>query len=247
MSGEAFENVYDDAERAAAYAGLDYPGTYYLAFRDLPEIIAAHVTGRHALDFGCGAGRSTRFLKGLGFEATGVDISENMVRRARELDPAGTYALLPAGEIDGVPRGSVDLVLCAFTFDNIPDAEKRRAILRDLQQLLASRGRIILVASRPEIYWHEWASFTTQAFPENRLAGSGEVVRIVMKDVPDARPVLDVIWRHEDYLEQFAAAGLELLAMETPLGREDEPHAWLSELSVAPWAIYVLGRAPGDG
>jgi hypothetical protein len=31
-----FSNVYDDQVRAAAYAGLEYPGTYGLGFRDLP-------------------------------------------------------------------------------------------------------------------------------------------------------------------------------------------------------------------
>jgi hypothetical protein len=66
----SFFNVYDDAKRAEAYAKLEFPSTYYLAFRDLPAIIAEHVTGHTALDFGCGAGRSRRFLKNLGFNAT---------------------------------------------------------------------------------------------------------------------------------------------------------------------------------
>ena len=39
--GDAFHNTYEDALRAAAYAGLKYPGTYYLAFRDLPQILKA--------------------------------------------------------------------------------------------------------------------------------------------------------------------------------------------------------------
>jgi len=68
-----FSNVYDDAGRAEAYATLEFPGTYYLAYLDLPAIIAQHVSGRNALDFGCGAGRSTRFLKKLGFKAIGID------------------------------------------------------------------------------------------------------------------------------------------------------------------------------
>jgi len=57
-----FQNVYEDEQRAASYARLEYPGTYYLAYRDLPKIISTHVKGRKAIDFGCGAGRSTRFL-----------------------------------------------------------------------------------------------------------------------------------------------------------------------------------------
>jgi hypothetical protein len=43
-----FSNVYDDDERAQAYARLEFPGTYYLAFRDLPALIAEHVRGRAA-------------------------------------------------------------------------------------------------------------------------------------------------------------------------------------------------------
>jgi len=26
------------------------------------------------------------------------------------------------------------------------------------------------------------------------------------------------------------------------LGREDEPYMWVSELEIAPWAVYVLER-----
>jgi hypothetical protein len=65
-------------------------------------------------------------------------------------------------------------------------------------------------------------------------------VRIVMKDVADQRPVVDFVWFHEDYLRLFVAAGLELIACHKPLGREDEPYRWRSELSIAPWVIYVL-------
>jgi hypothetical protein len=39
-----FTNVYDDAERAEAYAKLEFPGTYYLAYRDLPEIISLNMS-----------------------------------------------------------------------------------------------------------------------------------------------------------------------------------------------------------
>lgn len=236
-----FANVYDDLERAASYATLEFPGTYYLAFRDLPTIIAAHVGGHDALDFGCGTGRSTRFLGRLGFDAIGIDIASSMVELARRLDPNGAYHQIDDGDFGSLEPRRFDLVLCAFTFDNIPGAAKRAALLRGLRRLLKPGGRIVLVSSTPEIYWHEWASFTTSAFPENRRAASGEPVRIVMKDVADARPVVDLLWRHEDYEALFVASGLELVASARPLGRSDEPFAWVSETHVAPWVIYVLG------
>lgn len=238
----SFSNVYDDEKRAEAYGKLEFPGTYFLAFRDLPAIIAEHVTGRAAVDFGCGAGRSTRFLKKLGFEAVGIDISASMIGLAKKADPEGNYELVKEGEFGSLRPHSFDLVFSAFAFDNIPGVAKRRGILAGLRELLRDEGRIVILGSTPDIYMHEWASFTTREFPESRSAKSGDEVRCVMKDVEDRRPVVDLIWFHEDYLDLFAASGLRLLAQYRPLGREGEA-AWITETTVAPWVIYVVGRA----
>lgn len=126
----SFSNVYDDPNRAAAYATLEFPGTYYLAYRDLPAIIAEHVTGRVVLDFGCGAGRSTRFLKTLGFDAIGIDISSSMIGQATAADPGGSDQCVDAGDFSAFEPARFDLVLSAFAFDNIPDVGKRRELLR---------------------------------------------------------------------------------------------------------------------
>ncbi len=238
----SFVNVYEDIDRAHSYAALEFPGTYYLAYRDLPTIIARHVTGSKALDFGCGTGRSTRFLKNLGFAATGIDISGSMIRMATSLDPGGIYLRIDDGDFSAFEPGSLDLVLSVFTFDNIPGVPKRCELLRGLRDLLSEEGRIVLLDSTPEIYRNEWASFTTKDFAENRRARSAGKVRIVMTDVADQRPVEDLLWFHEDYLYLFAESELDLVADYSPLGYEDEPYAWRSETSIPPWVIYVLGK-----
>ena len=237
-----FSNIYDDEARARAYSELEFPATYYLAYRDLPEIIRRHVPGGRALDFGCGTGRSSRFLRDLGFQVTGVDIAEPMLALARERDPAGDYRLVPDGDLTGLDSGSFDLALSAFTFDNIPTRERKVALFRSLGSLLAPRGRIVSVVSTPEIYVHEWASFSTRDFPENRAAKCGDRVKIIMLDVGDRRPVEDILWTDEGYLDVCRAAGLEVLETQRPLGRASELWNWKSENTVAPWAIYVLGR-----
>lgn len=239
-----FSNVYDDDERADSYAVLEFPGTYWLAYRDIPALIEAHVQGTRALDFGCGTGRSTRFLRDLGFEVVGLDIAESMLVRARELDPEGDYRLVPDGELPGLNPESFDLILSAFTFDNIPEFAVKVALLTALRRLLVPGGRMVNLVSSPLIYLNEWASFSTKDFPENRDARDGDTVRIVMLDVADNRPVEDVLCTGEAYGTAYGLAGLAPIEVHRPLGAPDEPFEWVSETEISPWALYVLERAP---
>ncbi|MCP4725903.1 MAG: class I SAM-dependent methyltransferase [bacterium] len=238
-----FVNVYEDTRRVDSYAKLEFPGTYYLAYRDLPEIINEHAAGRNAVDFGCGTGRSTRFLQKYGFNTTGIDISEDMILKAREFDPDGDYRLIEEGSKGNLPESAFDLVLSVFTFDNIPSMETKVSIFRALADLLNNEGRIINLVSSPEIYVNEWASFSTKDFPENRSAVSGDKVKIIMTDVDDRRPVEDIVFSDEDYRKTYEQAGLKIVKTYRPLAVENEQFEWINETKIPPWVIYVLERS----
>jgi ubiquinone/menaquinone biosynthesis C-methylase UbiE len=235
-----FNNVYDDADRARAYADLEFPGTYYLAFRDLPMLLSNYVCGTRALDFGCGTGRSTRFLRDLAFEVIGADVSEVMLDQARSRDPHGDYRLVADGILGGFGTGTLDLILAAFTFDNIPTDQQKTTTLRELRRLLAAGGRLVVVVSSPAIYWHEWASFSTRDYPANRTAQDGDSARIVMLDVPDGRPVVDIVCSDSHYRELFEAVGLCVVDTVRPLATGAESIQWVRETTIS-WTIYVLG------
>ncbi|HEX9106277.1 MAG TPA: class I SAM-dependent methyltransferase, partial [Longimicrobiales bacterium] len=237
-----FLNSYGDAARAEAYARLGFTGTYYLAYRDIPRLLQEHVGGRRALDFGCGTGRSTRFLRDLGFRVTGIDISADMVRQAREIDPAGDYRVVQGDDFGGVETGSVDAILAAFTFDNVPPARKP-PLLRGLRALLRPHGRLLVLVSSPEIYTHEWASFSTQPFPGNRSARPGDLVYTVITGVGDDRPVEDFFVDDATYRALFREADLEIAAECRPLATGEEPFEWVTETEIAPWVIYVLASS----
>lgn len=101
---------------------------------------------------------------------------------------------------------------------NVPGIMKAR-IFRDLRRLLAPAGTIINLVSSPEIYTHEWASCTTKNFSENALARSGDVVRIVVTDHQDRRPVEDILWTEEAYRAVCREAGLEAVQVFEPLAK----------------------------
>ena len=234
-----FINSYQDFLRAKAYAKLEFPGTYYLAYRDLPEILNEYASGLKALDFGCGTGRSTRFLQKLGFETIGVDIAEKMINQAKEIDPNGDYRLVEE-DLSQFKNNTYNLVLSVFTFDNIPTKENKVNNLQEITRILKKGGIFVNLVSSPEIYTHEWASFSTKDFPENKRAKSGDVVRIIITEIDDKRPVEDVLWLDEDYKDVFEESKLELIATHKPLAKETEIYNWVNEKMIAPWIIYVL-------
>lgn len=237
-----FENSWGNQTRAMSYSKLEFPNTYYLAYRDLPEIISKHVTGNRAIDFGCGTGRSSRFLKQLGFNVIGIDISNDMLEIARNFDLYGDYKLVSNGKYDHLGLNQFDLVQSIFTFDNIPGWENRTNILKGLQDLIKPTGRMICLDSTPELYVNEWASFTTKDFHENWIAKTGDIVRDIMLDVEDRRPVEDIYWSVEDYHKLFNLAGLEIEVTYKPLGYSNEPFNWKSEKEIAAWMIFVLKK-----
>lgn len=238
----AFTNCYSDSVRAESYARLEFANTYHLAFRDLPAIVREHVNGNRALDFGCGTGRSTRFVRQLGFETVGIDISPEMIAHASERDPQGDYRLLEGTNFGDLQPASYDLITSLFTFDNIP-ARDKSALFAGLGRLLNSDGKLISVVSSPEIYLHEWASFSTKDFlAENRAAKSGDEVRIITTDFADARPAVDILCPDESYREIYSQCGLDVVAKYEPLASGNEPYEWANETKIAPWVIYVLRR-----
>jgi len=241
-SETSFENSLGNQIRAESYSRLEFPNTYYLAYRDLPSIISEHITGINAVDFGCGTGRSTRFLKQLGFNVTGIDISEDMLRIARKLDTSGDYQLVSNGQYSHIGNEKFDLVQSIFTFDNIQGWDNRILILKGLRDLLKPGGKIICLDSTPELYVNEWASFSTKDFPENLIANTGDIVRDIMLDVEDRRPVEDIFWTEPDYHKLFKLSGLSADAVYKPLGKADEPFNWISETHTAPWMIFVLNK-----
>lgn len=230
--------THDYEKHAGEYAELGMEGTQYLAFRDIPMLIREYAGSiASALDYGCGAGRSTRFLKRLGFNTVGVDVSREMLEEARSKDRLGEYHHIPSGHLS-FEDSSFDLVFSSFVFLEVSRIEEIEGILKEMKRVLRNDGIIIFVTASMEATKGTWVSLS-YSFPENdRPLSSGDTVKLLIQDIDVV--LYDYYWTEDDYARAAERAGLTLAKLHKPLGFSDDAIAWRDETKMSPIATYVL-------
>jgi len=99
-----------------------------------------------ALDFGCGVGRLTRALSRHFDESWGVDISERMVERARELNAEWTgcrFVVNGATDLRLFPDRHFDLVFSLIVLQHIPRRPVIRKYLAEFVRVLKPGGLLV--------------------------------------------------------------------------------------------------------
>lgn len=99
--------------------------------------------GDELVEIGCGVGRLTRPLAVRAAGVTAVDVSAEMLDRARRLNPglANVRWLHGNGEsLEGVPDASADGCFSHVVFQHLPDAALTLGYVREMARVLRPRG-----------------------------------------------------------------------------------------------------------
>lgn len=126
-------------------------------------------------DLGCGTGTLSALAAGLGHAVTGVDVSPQMLARARRKAPVATFVEADAADPPLPPR-SADVVLCRHVLWALPDQDE---VVSRWSRLLAPAGRFVLVEGR----WHTGAGLD-RARVVDLLAPYVRQVRVETLDDP---------------------------------------------------------------
>ena len=160
----------------------------------------ADVAPGRALDAGCGTGRHARRLVDLGHDVVGVDLTPEMIDRARGRVPEARFL---EGDLRALPLpdAAFDLVVCGLALAHLPDLSPAVA---ELARVLRPGGRLLVSVLHPFqalLGWHA---------PFRDAGGRRAFVR-------------EHAQAHADYLAAFAAHGLAVRGCEEP--RMDAGHA----------------------
>ncbi|WP_341758190.1 class I SAM-dependent methyltransferase [Candidatus Tisiphia endosymbiont of Ditula angustiorana] len=223
---------------AEYYSRLSISGTQFLAFRDIPQLIKQYVLGTTTLDYGSGAGKSSLYLKSLGLNVDGVDINEDMINRAKDLDPIGKYKVINSAEIP-IQDKYYDLVFSSWVLMEVSSKQELLKITQEVARILKVGGTFITVLCNKDTYNNDWLSENTQ-FEENKGLNSGSIVKIRFKEID--LTIYDYFWSDEDYCEVITKAGLTIVHTHNPIGKDSDGYAWVNEKEKSPCTIYIAKK-----
>ncbi len=144
------QNIYDNADFFAGYSalrrsveGLDGAPEWPVLRSMLPEM-----TGLRVLDVGCGFGWFCGWASEAGAgEVVGIDLSENMLAKARSMSPdkAITYVRADMDSLD-LAAGSFDLVYSSLALHYV---ERLPRLVAMIHAALVPGGRFVFSAEHP--------------------------------------------------------------------------------------------------
>ncbi len=137
------------------------------------DLFPAAAHGTRVLDVGCGSGIYLEALRSMGFDVTGVDLSEEMLATCRNrfgMESNDSDAIhLRLGDVEHIPLpdGYFDLVLCVGVFGYLLTDEAARA---ELRRVLKPGG--VLLLNLTNMYSLSDADYVFRRKLRNLLTGS---------------------------------------------------------------------------
>ena len=153
--------------------------------------------GCRILDIGCGTGRYLRCVASADCRIIGVDLSRNMLAKARQSLGASTDVCFVQASARALPftSSSFDRVMSGLVVDHLASAEQ---LFDEIARLLTPNGHAVVAAVHPDM---------------QRLTGR----HLTIQDgTPEAIHIPGHVHEVQDLLAAVGDAGLTVTAMEEP-------------------------------
>ena len=166
------------------------------------------VKGKRVLDIGCGEGYFSRFFAKAGAEVIGIDLSEALIKAAREEEerhPLGAkYFVADAANLNMLDSEIFDIVCCHMALGDIADY---KGAIAEVSRVLKTRGRFIVVMEHP--------CFSIRSLDEKMMGGwetrvredsSKEYLYYLIEDYFQ-RHSYTWEWKHDRLTSSFVTTG----------------------------------------
>lgn len=136
--------VYEDPELVAGYIKSQSKNP---PLKNSVELFALTLPGKRVIDIGCGPGHDTHHFAKLGYQATGIDYSSEMIKAAKSVeitDNPPAFFQLDMKQIGRVfPANSYDGAWASASLLHIPETETP-TVLKGIHRIVRDAGQIYI-------------------------------------------------------------------------------------------------------
>ncbi|MFF2022894.1 class I SAM-dependent methyltransferase [Streptomyces sp. NPDC058171] len=242
----------------------DHIGDKYRSFKEVSTgAEQAHVTallgdvrGLRVLDLGCGHGHYASRVRELGAaRVTGVDLSPEMVRLAREALPENATGIdFRVGDAESLGAvGEFDVVMAVWLFPYTDSFDALRGMMATIASNLVPGGRLVAVTAHPSFALdrQDWEPYGLRTLSHTALHRRHRVTSALLAPIGEI-VVESSLWEEDVYAEAAAAVGLSDLRWSVPEVldgdlRERGPEYWDAFRTNPFIAALTARRDPGEG
>ncbi|TKI03384.1 class I SAM-dependent methyltransferase [Martelella alba] len=109
------------------------------------------LSGKRVMDFGCGPGFFSRWLKNQGADdVVGYDLSKGMIAHAQRQEAANPQGIRYLFELDDRLKHTFDIVLAIYIIPYISQRDELSSLLHSFSSLLKPGGKLITLPLNPD-------------------------------------------------------------------------------------------------
>lgn len=155
MKDEVAQNIFDSMGDDYNKIAQKFSDTRELPWYEFKDFLQYIKDGDNVLDAGCGNGRLLDSIAEKKIQYTGLDVSSELVQKARERYPHHTFLV---GNITDLSfeDASFDAIFCIATFHHLPSEKYRLQALNEFKRVLKPDGHLIML---------NWNYFQTDYWP----------------------------------------------------------------------------------
>lgn len=178
---------------------------------EIPNVFAVlgDLTGRDVLDFGCGNGMYSRWMKARGARrVVGYDVSDGMLQYARRREEKERLGIEHTSNLSADLDGRFDLVLAVYVLPYATTREELDAMCASMARPLRPGGRLVALPIHPD-YVRETSYYEQYGFrmtPDGPDVDGGKVRLDLCKPPYDAT-VTAYYWNKDSLESAMHGAG----------------------------------------
>jgi len=243
-------------ENVEEYAKAELTGEYLFAAKVNEEKAKPFKDGiKCIVDYGCGAGKSTRATSlsvNPGTLVIGIDISPDMVAQAEKIT-AGKAGELPSvlfeyhalkdGNIP-LDDSSVDCVVSTLVLQELHAEDRLNHTISEIARITKKGANVVIIFPSDKITCEEFCSYSYAPYPENK-----DPKNSFKKCISESGTMTwdkDKHWTKDELTKAFTQAGFKDVSAEYPLADPDLPPypndpsiPWKDELHTSPFLVIT--------